>query len=1112
LVVDPVLLYAGYIGGAGQDFGNAITIDSDGYVYVVGYTDSNQASFPVTIGPDLTYNSGQDAFVAKLTPDGTQLVYSGYIGGVGQEFGMNIAVDEVGNAYLVGYTNSDETTFPVRMGPDLSYNGSQDAFVAKLSADGANLLYAGYIGGAGDDFGHGIAVDGGGNLYVVGITGSSEATFPVTVGPDLSFNGPPYDSFVAKVNAAGTGLVYAGYIGGSGDDALNTVAVERACTVACAAYVTGSTASDHTTFPVVAGPDLSYNGGTDAFVAKLKGDGTGFVYAGYIGGSGADYLYSIAVDGGGNAYVYGNTDSTEATFPVTVGPGLTYQGGRYDAFVAKLNATGTALIYNGYIGGAGDEFGRGVAVDDAGNAYVTGWTSSTEATFPVLGGPDLTYNGGPSDVFVAKVNTAGTALEYAGYIGGSSEEMTGHANPIAVDPAGTASYIIGSTSSNEATFPVTVGPDLTFNGAYDSFVAKVSDTPVSQPPTAAFSWFPQVQDEGAPVQFMDLSTSGLGTIQSWHWDFAGLGTSSNQNPSFTFTDNVLYNVCLTVTDAPGSGTPAHTIIEFERNAPFPGEDNTPWLRGDVILGSVPFRIPETDPSVWKSEDPFVTGPNPRILDVLINQMGVDRVYTLINTGGGAPGPTAYAWLEFWGDGGAYYRKDLVGDVDIRDYNYDGWTNAINGTTTVNVFLHNPGVYNGERRLDMQIIDLPEEFHTQILTQMRLSDNGGDNLQRTILEGVTVQADTLPTGNTDTVCQDITINNVAPVVNAVSNDGPITEGGSATITVDASDPAGLNDPLSYEFDCDNNGSFEVGPQAGNSAACTFGSAGSFPVIVRVTDGDGGEATSSTLVTVNSAPPTVVELIAAQDSFVRSGNDNTNEGANPNLVIRSDGNNRALVNFDLAGLSSPVNSAHLRLYIVYNADNWGNEGRTIDTHRVTQAWSEGNGANLQPGNLTNAQFRPYENRGNGPGVTWKCATDTDIHNQASDCNPKWNGGLYVATPTDSVRIYKDFAGNNQLPPTTSTLGWITFDITADLNTCLTQGATQCSWLIKKTQEGQSGRVEFASREGAATFYNNLAGEPVAPQLMISTVGANAASTSAPADSDSQPNIIFLPLVER
>lgn len=233
----------------------------------------------------------------------------------------------------------------------------------------------------------------------------------------------------------------------------------------------------------------------------------------------------------------------------------------------------------------------------------------------------------------------------------------------------------------------------------------------------------------------------------------------------------------------------------------------------------------------------------------------------------------------------------------------------------------------------------------------------------------------------------------------------------------------------------------------------------------------------------------------------------------LDVRASGSNRALVAFDLSSLSSPADNASLRLYIVHNADNWGNEGRTMDAHRLTAPWIEGNGANFQPGNLTNAQFRPYENRGDGPGVTWKCAVDAEIHNQATNCDSAWNGGAYIVAPSATVRIFKDFAGNNSLPPTATTLGWITFDVTADVNTCLADGDTQCSWLVKKTQEGQPGRIEFASKEGAAILYNSQFGEPVAPQLVLSTGGAGAASSSAAdAGSQAQPNNIYLPLVEQ
>ncbi|MBL8296451.1 MAG: SBBP repeat-containing protein [Bryobacterales bacterium] len=464
LTIDPVvLLYAGFLGGSAWDYGYGIAADAAGNAYVTGYTVSTQATFPVTVGPGLTFNGGDaDAFVAKVNAAGTALVYAGYIGGSGFDEGRGIAVDAGGNAYVTGTTESTQATFPVTVGPDLTYNGNRDAFVAKVNPSGTALAYAGYIGGFGIDAGSGIAVDASGNAYVTGYTSSTQATFPVTVGPDLTHNGVD-DVYVAKVNTTGTALVYAGFIGGSASDAGTGIVVDAAGN----AHVTGHTDSAETTFPVSIGPDLTFNGLIDGFVAKVNAAGTGLVYAGYIGGSGWDMGQGIAVDGAGNAYVTGIAESNESTFPVTVGPDLTHNGAG-DAFVAKVNATGTALIYAGYVGGVGSDHCRGIAVDAAGNAYVTGITESTEATFPVTVGPDLTYNSS-FDAFVAKVNATGTALVYAGYVGGSGDDS---GLGIAVDAAGNA-YITGSTSSTEATFPLTVGPGLTHSGLSDAIAAKV---------------------------------------------------------------------------------------------------------------------------------------------------------------------------------------------------------------------------------------------------------------------------------------------------------------------------------------------------------------------------------------------------------------------------------------------------------------------------------------------------------------------------------------------------------------------------------------------------------------------------------------------------------------
>ena len=267
-----------------------------------------------------------------------------------------------------------------------------------VRAGGAGLVYAGYIGGSDDDHGLGIAVDSTGSAYVTGRTASTEATFPAAVGPDLTFNGGHYDAFVAKVQADGSGLGYAGYIGGSNYDHGYGIAVDGAGS----AYVTGSTSSTEATFPEFLGPDLTFNGYYDAFVAKVQTNGATLTYAGYLGGSGGDCAYGIAVDEAGSAYLAGYTESSQSTFPVSVGPDLS-QNGDWDAFVAKVAVDGRGLRFAGYLGGSGYDYGFGVAVDGAGNTYVTGYTASPVALgFPVTVGPDLTH-GGSSDAFVVKM-------------------------------------------------------------------------------------------------------------------------------------------------------------------------------------------------------------------------------------------------------------------------------------------------------------------------------------------------------------------------------------------------------------------------------------------------------------------------------------------------------------------------------------------------------------------------------------------------------------------------------------------------------------------------------------------------------------------------------------
>jgi hypothetical protein len=325
------------------------------------------------------------------------LVYSGFIGGVNSDLAFGVDVDAQGNAYVAGFTNSPQKTFPETVGPDLTYNDtgttSFDAFVAKVNGNGTKLLYCGYIGGANEDQAFGVAVDSSGAAYVTGTTLSSAATFPVTIGPDLvkgaGSETDARDGFIAKVDPTGTKLDYAGYIGGNDYESGKAVAVDSSG----AAYVLGVTESDTKAggFPATVGPDLTYNGNTDVYVGKVQKDGTGFDYLGYLGGTDLDSSGGIAVDGSGGAYAVGFTwsDASEA-FPL-VGGGDSTLAGFQDAYISKVDPTGASFVYSAYIGGVGaglEDSASSVAVDGHGDAFVTGRTDADQSTFPVVAGPD----------------------------------------------------------------------------------------------------------------------------------------------------------------------------------------------------------------------------------------------------------------------------------------------------------------------------------------------------------------------------------------------------------------------------------------------------------------------------------------------------------------------------------------------------------------------------------------------------------------------------------------------------------------------------------------------------------------------------------------------------
>ncbi len=554
LVIDPGVQFTTFLGGNSAETGAGIAVDGNGNSYVGGTTQS--PDFPTTTGAFKRTGSAQnfaDAFVTKLNPTGTALIYSTFVGGSNMEFGNGIAVDSGGNAYVTGTTKS--TNFPTTAGAfDRTINtpgtcprcgtDNTDGFVFKLNAAGSALSYSTYLGGGLDiDSPRGIAVGSTGSAYVVGETNSGD--FPTTAGAFARTRPGSTDMFVTKLNPAGSALTYSTFLGGTQVDNGQSITVDAGGN----AYALGFTSS--TDFPTTAGAfDRTLGGTFDTTLTKLNPAGSGLVYSTYLGGQDFDGGSDITLDGSNNAYVAGSTSS--ADFPTTAGAFDRTSDGN-DAFVTKIDSAGSGLVYSTLIGGSATDSVGGIVLDPAGNAWLGGGTTS--ADFPVSAdAADATFNGG-GDAVIAELNAAGSALPYATYLGGTQSEG---ATDIGRDAAGNL-YVTGSTFSRD--FPVTAGAfDTVWNGDPsifwgDAFVAKLSltggNTPPAEPPTTA-----------APTLVSPANGANPAQPVSFDWnDVAGAASYTIEiDDSSSFTAPLVHTQTVTSSSYLVGGLPSSTLF------------------------------------------------------------------------------------------------------------------------------------------------------------------------------------------------------------------------------------------------------------------------------------------------------------------------------------------------------------------------------------------------------------------------------------------------------------------------------------------------------------------------------------------------------------------------
>ncbi|MBN8723190.1 MAG: SBBP repeat-containing protein [Acidobacteria bacterium] len=535
LVIDPEISFSTYLGGQLTDQASAIAVDREGNSYIVGTTSSN--NFPLVKPLQASPGGGPlDIFIAKLSADGSSLVYTTYLGGSSIDQAFDIAVDSSNNIYITGLTIS--SNFPTKSALQAQKGGGVfDAFVTKINASGSELVYSTYLGGNDDDQGFSLAVNQQGNVFVTGSTASRN--FPgVTEGV---LNGIT-DGFVTELNRQGTAVIYSRFLGGNDEDEASSIAIDSQDN----AYVTGDTFSPN--FPVKDGVQANLAGGQDAFISKLNPSGD-VIYSSYLGGTGNDSAIDIAVDLDGNAYITGSTASSN--FPIKDALQIANAGGG-DAFITKITANGKELIFSTYLGGTLTDNASSIALDPSENIYVSGTTFSTN--FPMLR-PVQDKNKGNNDVFLTKINSVGNNLLYSTYLGGAGQDDS---LGITVDTLGTT-YLVGTSISTD--FPVVNALQSVSAGTADAFIAKILE-PLGPPvPDFSLSVTPSTQNifAGSATSFTVNSRSINDFNRPINLSVNLTPSASNLTSSFAET-TIIAGQSTTLTINTDANTPASNFV------------------------------------------------------------------------------------------------------------------------------------------------------------------------------------------------------------------------------------------------------------------------------------------------------------------------------------------------------------------------------------------------------------------------------------------------------------------------------------------------------------------------------------------------------------------------